>query len=122
MRLAMPPPIHIIPIMPSSREFRLKLVLRPNTALGPGKADLLEAIEETGSIAAAGRRLGMSYKRAWLLVETMNGYFTSPLVVSLRGGKGGGVAQLTQTGKNVLQRFRSIERKSLAAGRRDLSS
>ena len=82
--------------MPSSLQLRLKLVLGPDTALGPGKADLLEAIGQTGSIAAAGRQLGMSYKRAWMLVETMNGCFKTPLVTSARGGKGGGVGDLLQ--------------------------
>ncbi|MGQ0486689.1 MAG: winged helix-turn-helix domain-containing protein [Hyphomicrobiales bacterium] len=108
--------------MPSSLRLRLKLVLGPDTALGPGKADLLEAIEQTGSIAAAGRQLGMSYKRAWLLVETMNGCFKTPLVTSVRGGKGGGVAQLTPAGKDVLQRFRNIEKRSLAVNRRDIDA
>jgi molybdate transport system regulatory protein len=51
---------------------RLRIVLEPDIAIGPGKADILQGIKETGSIAAAGRRMGMSYKRAWLLVETMN--------------------------------------------------
>lgn len=108
--------------MPSSLQLRLKLVLGPDTALGPGKADLLEAICQTGSIAAAGRQLGMSYKRAWMLVETMNGCFKTPLVSSVRGGKGGGVAQLTPAGKDVLKRFRNIERKSLTASRRDIDA
>jgi molybdate transport system regulatory protein len=108
--------------MPSSLQLRLKLVLGPDTALGPGKADLLEAIGQTGSIAAAGRQLGMSYKRAWMLVETMNGCFRTPLVTSVRGGKGGGVAQLTPAGKDVLKRFRNIERKSLAANRGDIDA
>jgi molybdate transport system regulatory protein len=108
--------------MPSSLKLRLKLVLGPDTALGPGKSDLLEAIDQTGSIAAAGRQLGMSYKRAWLLVETMNGCFKTPLVASVRGGKGGGVAHLTPAGKEVLQRFRNIESKSLAASRRDIDA
>jgi Bacterial regulatory helix-turn-helix protein, lysR family len=66
---------------------RLRIVLEPDIAIGPGKADLLEGIRETGSIAAAGRRLGMSYKRAWLLVETMNACFKSPLVEASRGGR-----------------------------------
>ncbi len=108
--------------MPSSLQLRLKLVLGPDTALGPGKADLLEAIAQAGSIAAAGRQLGMSYKRAWLLVDTMNGCFKTPLVSSVRGGKGGGVARLTPAGKDVLQRFRNIERKTLAGNRNDIAA
>ena len=69
---------------------RLRIVLEPDIAIGPGKADILEAIRETGSIAAAGRRMGMSYKRAWLLVETMNACFKSPLVEASRGGRARG--------------------------------
>src|SRR5438477_12724664 len=88
---------------------RVRVILRPGTLLGPGKADLLEAIKATGSIAAAGRRLGMSYKRAWYLVDTMNSYFKESLVVSTKGGKAGGGAQLTPTGHQVLQCFRKIE-------------
>ena len=54
---------------------KLRIALNPDTLLGPGKAALLQAIDETGSIAAAGRRMGMSYKRAWYLIDTMNAYF-----------------------------------------------
>ena len=67
--------------------FRLRILLGRDIAIGPGKADLLEGIRDTGSIAAAGRRLGMSYKRAWLLVETMNRCFSRPMVEALKGGK-----------------------------------
>ncbi|QIE54763.1 LysR family transcriptional regulator [Pikeienuella piscinae] len=76
--------------------------------LGPGKADLLELIAETGSISAAGRRMGMSYKRAWLLVETMNAIFCAPLVESTRGGPKGGGAVLTPEGERVLAAYRRI--------------
>ena len=69
--------------------------------LGPGKADLLELIAETGSIAAAGRRLGMSYKRAWSLVETLNAMFRDPLVESSRGGATFGGARLTENGRII---------------------
>jgi molybdate transport system regulatory protein len=69
---------------------------------GPGKGELLARIAETGSIAAAGRAMGMSYKRAWALVEEMNAAFRLPLVTSARGGAGGGGAQLTDTGREVL--------------------
>jgi molybdate transport system regulatory protein len=78
---------------------RLRLVLEPDIAIGPGKADILEGIKETGSIAAAGRRMGMSYKRAWLLVETMNRCFNQPLVETSRGGSAKGGAVLTATAK-----------------------
>jgi molybdate transport system regulatory protein len=74
-------------------------------ALGTGKAELLAAISETGSIAAAGRKMGMSYRRAWLLVETMNQCFYEPLVISTKGGKHGGGAQLSALGEQVLALF-----------------
>lgn len=83
--------------------------------LGPGKAELLEGIRDTGSIAAAGRRMGMSYKRAWMLVEEMNAGWQSPLVASARGGPGGGGAQLTATGDEVLRLYRDVMARAEAA-------
>lgn len=88
---------------------RLRIVLEPDIAIGPGKADLLEGIRETGSIAAGGRRLGMSYKRAWYLVETMNRCFKRPLVEASKGGRAGGGARLTGLGYEVLARYRRME-------------
>ena len=76
--------------------------------LGPGKARLLELIRDTGSISAAGREMGMSYKRAWMLVEEMNAAFRAPLVESSRGGAGGGGARVTETGLTVLGLYRSV--------------
>ena len=69
---------------------RLRIVFAPGAMIGPGKADLLDGIARTGSIAAAGRDMGMSYKRAWQLVETMNAMFAAPVVESSRGGARGG--------------------------------
>jgi molybdate transport system regulatory protein len=94
---------------------RLRIVVAPGVAIGPGKAALLEGIKETGSISAAARRLAMSYKRAWYLVETLNGHFGKPLVVSVKGGRAGGGAQLTPLGEEVLAAFREMERLSEAA-------
>jgi molybdate transport system regulatory protein len=88
---------------------RLRIVLEPDIAIGPGKADLLEGIKETGSIAAAGRSMGMSYKRAWYLVETMNRCFKRPLVEASKGGRAGGGARLTELGHEVLARYRRME-------------
>lgn len=88
---------------------RLRIVLEPNIAIGPGKADILEGIRDTGSIAAAGRRMGMSYKRAWLLVESMNACFKSPLVEATRGGRARGGATLTPDGEKVLAAYRRME-------------
>lgn len=88
---------------------RLRIVLEPDIAIGPGKADLLEGIKETGSIAGAGRRMAMSYKRAWLLVETMNACFQTPLVETSRGGRARGGATLTPAGELVLACYRRME-------------
>jgi len=88
---------------------RLRIVLDPNIAIGPGKADILAGIRETGSIAAAGRRMGMSYKRAWLLVESMNACFRKPLVETSRGGRARGGAKLTNEGEKVLACYRRME-------------
>ncbi|HEX6981008.1 MAG TPA: LysR family transcriptional regulator [Alphaproteobacteria bacterium] len=83
--------------------------------MGPGKADLLDAIDRTGSIAAAGRELGMSYRRAWLLVETMNACFRAPLVEAIKGGRSGGGARLTRMGAEVLKRYRAMETRAARA-------
>jgi len=87
---------------------RLRLLLGDDIAIGPGKAELLTRIRDTGSIAAAGREMGMSYKRAWLLVSTMNDCFTTPLVEASRGGSGHGGAELTDAGKAVLAAYRRL--------------
>ncbi|HXF54138.1 MAG TPA: LysR family transcriptional regulator [Hyphomicrobiaceae bacterium] len=94
---------------------RLRIVIAPGIAIGPGKAALLEGIKETGSISAAARRMDMSYKRAWYLVETLNGHFGRPLVVSVKGGRAGGGAQLTELGEEVLAAFREMERRTETA-------
>lgn len=89
--------------------------------LGPGKAELLEKIAETGSISAAGRAMGMSYKRAWMLVEAMNDAFDQPVVDSVRGGSGGGGAQVTQTGLAVLAQYHALQSIVLDAGAEPVS-
>lgn len=89
----------------ASDAIRLRLALAPGVAFGPGKADLLDGISETGSIAAAGRRMRMSYKRAWQLVEELNRSFREPLVEASKGGAGGGGAHLTRAGQDVLERY-----------------
>jgi molybdate transport system regulatory protein len=94
---------------------RLRILLGAEIALGPGKADLLEAIARSGSISAAGRELGMSYRRAWNLVEVMNRSFRSPLVETLTGGAGGGGARVTEFGVDVLARYRVMETKAAMA-------
>jgi molybdate transport system regulatory protein len=99
----------------------LRVVLGPETLVGAGKADLLAGIAETGSIAAAGRRMGMSYKRAWYLVDTLNRYFRAPLVASIKGGRSGGGATLTETGQTVLALYRRLHRNAEAATTTELS-
>jgi len=78
--------------------------------MGPGKAELLLAIADTGSISAAAKKMGMSYRRAWLLVDTMNRCFRSPLVNSIAGGAQGGGAVLTEKGLTVLQHYRQLQK------------
>ena len=95
---------------------RVRIVFGEDAMLGPGKADLLEHIRETGSIAAAGRCMSMSYKRAWLLVSEMNHAFRDPLVDSARGGAKGGGARLTAAGETVLANYRKLEEIMAEAG------
>lgn len=94
---------------------RLRILLGAEIAIGPGKADLLDAIGRTGSISAAAREMKMSYRRAWLLVDTMNHCFRSPLVEAAKGGSGGGGARITELGLDVLARYRAMEMKAAAS-------
>jgi molybdate transport system regulatory protein len=89
-------------------KLKLQLYCGDEIAMGPGKADLLEAIASTGSISAAGRLLGMSYRRAWLLVDTMNRCFHSPLVETRPGGGQGAGAWLTTEGETALAAYRGL--------------
>ena len=97
--------------MKSKTPIHLRVLLGTDVAMGPGQADLLQGIQETGSIAAAGRLMSMSYKRAWYLVEAMNQAFKSPLVEASKGGKAGGGARLTPLGETVLNLYRRMERR-----------
>ena len=101
---------------------QIRIMFRKAIAMGPGKADLLRAIGETGSISAAARKMEMSYRRAWLLVDTMNQAFKSPVVVTLTGGKAGGGAAVTEFGREVLQRYSAMEEKASASVARELRS
>jgi molybdate transport system regulatory protein len=87
----------------------LRILAGARPAMGPGKAELLERIEATGSISAAARAMGMSYRRAWQLVEAMNRDFAEPLVTTATGGTRGGGAQVTAPGRDALARFRKLE-------------
>ena len=97
------------PAAPVRLRARLRLQAGADIHLGPGRVDLLEGIAQTGSIAEAGRRLGMSYQRAWSLVKAMNDAFSTPLVDKQRGGSAGGGAALTELGTAVLQAYRLAE-------------
>lgn len=101
-------------------EFRLRIRRGDDIAVGPGKVELLEAIEATGSITGAARSLGMSYRRAWLLVDTMNRCFRTPVVQAEAGGKRGGGARLTRLGAEVVRRYRRIKRDAARAGATDI--
>lgn len=92
-----------------SLQIRARLMRGDDIAMGPGKADLLQAIADTGSISGAARQMGMSYRRAWLLVDTMNRCFQSPLVASAAGGSQGGGARLTPQGEDALALYRQLE-------------
>ena len=98
-------------------QFRPRIFHRGEIALGPGKADLLAAIEVNGSIAKSARSLGMSYMRAWTLVKIMNGTFREPLVERDRGGAAGGTARLTPFGREVLALYRTLIEQSEKASR-----
>lgn len=102
------------------RLFLLRLYLSPELHFGPGKADVLEAIAASGSISAAGRALGMSYRRTWQLVTAMNTHFREPLVITAAGGSSGGGAQLSTLGEKVLARYRSMHAACAAAIADDL--
>lgn len=95
---------------------RIRIVFGDGAMIGPGKAELLERIARCGSIAAAGREMGMSYKRAWQLTGTLNAMFREPLVDSARGGPGGGGAVLTEAGLRVLELYRAFEAEAAMAG------
>ena len=97
-----------------------RVYLGDEIALGPGKAELLGHIAETGSISEAARRMKMSYNRAWLLVRTMNRCFKEPLVLASRGGDRHGGAQLTKSGEKILALYRKLESKFLTASRQPL--
>jgi molybdate transport system regulatory protein len=94
--------------MPDSR-LSIRIDLTSGDRIGPGKIALLEAIQATGSISAAARRLGMSYRRAWLLVEQVNAALQEPAVAASIGGRQGGGAALTPIGERVIELYRSIE-------------
>ncbi|HEX4182048.1 MAG TPA: LysR family transcriptional regulator [Caulobacteraceae bacterium] len=100
-------------------KIKLQLFVGDERAFGPGRADILAAIDREGSISAAGRSLGMSYRYAWMLVESMNHCFVEKLVEAAPGGRRGGGAVLTDTGRRVLQAYRALEQRVVANAQGD---
>lgn len=98
----------------------VRILFGASSSLGRGKISLLEAIIKEGSISGAARSMGMSYRRAWLLVEAMNIAFKQPVVITASGGKRGGGAQVTPLGLELLERYRKIEATAAAAVEQEL--
>ncbi|RZL93579.1 MAG: LysR family transcriptional regulator [Variovorax sp.] len=108
--------------MKSKVQFRLRIYRDDSIAIGPGKIALLEAIAETGSISAAGRQLGMSYRRAWMLIDEMNRALSAPAVVTAAGGAHGGGTALTPVGEQIVQHYRAIESTARVAAAADITA
>lgn len=100
---------------PPAVQLRLRVYREDEAALGPGRAELLARIGETASIAQAARDMGMSYMKAWKLIQSMNRCFREPLIEVRRGGKAGGTARLTATGETALGLYRQMEQESRGA-------
>jgi molybdate transport system regulatory protein len=99
---------------------QIRILFRKAIAMGPGKAELLEAIERSGSISAAAREMDMSYRRAWMLVDAMNQSFRQPIVTTETGGQKGGGAQVTDFGREVLRRYLDMEAKAAKAVEKEM--
>lgn len=100
--------------------FRIRVTVGEAIAVGPGKMDLLEAIEKAGSLTSAAKDLGMSYRRAWLLLDELNRSLRKPAVASAKGGEHGGGSVLTEQGRALLEVYRRIESTATAACRDDI--
>jgi molybdate transport system regulatory protein len=101
---------------------RVSIVFESGARIGPGKAKLLESIRDTGSISAAAREMGMSYKRAWVLLDSINQAFTEPVVKAAPGGAGGGGAILTAFGVEMLERYHRIHDRAASHAADDLAA
>jgi len=106
--------------MSYSKSLRLRVMQGDTIAFGPGKAALLLAIAQTGSISAAARAMGMSYRRAWLLVEEMNRCFREPLVETATGGAKGGGATITPLACEVMKCYEHMQKKAHDAAQKDM--
>ena len=98
----------------------LRVLAKDTPAMGPGKARLISLIDSTGSISAAAREMGMSYRRAWQLVEAINESFNRPVVIKTTGGKHGGGAAVTAFGRDLVAHYHQMEEKASSAIARDL--
>ncbi len=98
----------------------LRVLSAKQPAMGPGKARLVTLIADTGSISEAARRMGMSYRRAWQLVEALNKSFNEPVVLTAVGGKRGGGTVVTEFGKRLVAQYHGMEAKASAAIAADL--
>lgn len=103
-------------------QISIRVDFGPELRVGPGKIELLEQIAALGSIAAGGRAMNMSYRRAWELIEELNKIFGKPVVDSKSGGKKGGGATLTPLGLSLISRYRAMERASAAASESHLAA
>jgi molybdate transport system regulatory protein len=132
VQIAMPPktesprrtPARTKPAQPGAKpaaKFRLRVMAGGVIAIGPGKIDLLEAIDQTGSITAAAKSLDMSYRRAWLLLDELNSSLRLPAVDSAKGGQHGGGSELTEVGRQVIDLYRRVEVTAARASRTDMS-
>ena len=108
--------------MMSSSRVLLRLYLSSDRPLGPGKIRILETIRDGGSISQAAREMRMSYRSAWLLVDSMNALFRQPVVTTSLGGRGGGSATVTDFGADVIRRYRSMESATRRAIAKDLTA
>lgn len=103
------------------RGLLLKVMGDAGPAFGPGRARLIALIDEQGSISAAARAMGMSYRRAWLLIESVNRSFTEPVVLTETGGRRGGGATVTEFGRALVSQYRAMEEKASAAIAADIA-
>src|SRR5689334_159448 len=108
--------------MSTGPQLRLRIDFAPGCSVGPGKVGLLEAIERSGSLSEAARQLGMSYRRAWLLLDELNRSFSEPLVSTAVGGANGGGAVLTPAGLRLIEVFRAVEQEANVLAKKRLAS
>ena len=106
--------------MPRYPGLTLRILAKGSPAIGPGKAALVSHIDQTGSISAAARAMGMSYRRAWQLVDALNESFSQPVILTEIGGRRGGGARVTKFGRELVQAYHRMEHKASAVIARDL--